>query len=165
MAQQLALGIGRQAAGLGDADGDIARGQQVRDPPVIDMLHHKHHLRRFGAQGPQQRRQQAELDVIGQADAKGHGADRRIEIMGKAQRRRQRVQGRRQMQDKLLGPRRGLHTMADTDKQRVVEQRAQAVEGRTDRGLAEKQLLCHTRYVALEHQRFKDHHQVDVGLA
>ena len=37
------------------------------------------------AQGAQQRWQQAEFDVIRQADAKGHGADGRVEIVGQAQ--------------------------------------------------------------------------------
>ncbi|MCY1561312.1 hypothetical protein D9M68_985480 [compost metagenome] len=84
MPQQLAFGIGWQAAGLADADRDITGGQQVGNAPVIDMLNHEHHLRRFLAQGAQQRRQQAELDVIRQPDAKGHGAAGRIKIMGQA---------------------------------------------------------------------------------
>ena len=41
----------------------------------------------------------------------------------------------------------------------------QAVEGRTDGGLPEKQLLRHPGHVAFEHQGFKAHHQIDVGLA
>ncbi|MOA14079.1 hypothetical protein D3C78_1341600 [compost metagenome] len=87
--QQFALGIGRQAPGLADADRDITRCEQIGDAPVIDVLHHEHHVRRFLAQRTQQRRQQAELDVIGQTDAKGHGAHGRIEIAGQTQRDRQ----------------------------------------------------------------------------
>ena len=163
--QQLALGIRRQPAGLGDADGNVARSQQVGNAPVVHMLHHKHHLWRFLAQGAQQGWQQAELHVIGQADAESHGADGRVEIMGQAQGRRQGIQGRRQVLDDLLGARRRLHAMAHTNKQRVVEQGTQAVEGRADGRLAEKQLLRHPRHIALEHQCFEDHHQVDIGLA
>ncbi|MNP72791.1 hypothetical protein D3C76_1694090 [compost metagenome] len=65
----------------------------------------------------------------------------------------------------LLSPRRGLHAMADTYEQRIVEHGTQAVERRTDGRLTEEQLLSHLGDVAFQHQRFKHHHQVDVSLA
>ncbi|MCY1450054.1 hypothetical protein D9M71_668350 [compost metagenome] len=84
-AQHLALGIGRQPPSLADADRHVTRRQQVRNPPVIDMLHDHHHIRCLHPQRPQQRRQQPRLDVIGQTDAEGHLAGLRIEIVGQAE--------------------------------------------------------------------------------
>src|SRR3990167_585528 len=55
--------------------------------------------------------------------------------------------------------------MADANEQWIVEHRPQTVKRGTDGRLAEKQLLRHTRDVALKHQRFEHHHQVDVSLA
>jgi len=163
--QQLALGIGRQATGLADTHRDIARRQQVGNPPVIDMLHNEHHVGRFLAQRSKQWRQQAELDIVGQPDAERHRAAGRVKIMGQAQGYGQRIQRWRQVPDDLLGPCRRLHAMAYAYEQRIIEHRTQAVECRTDGRLTEKQLLRHPSDIALEHQRFEYHHQVDIRLA
>ncbi|MDT4878207.1 hypothetical protein FQZ97_1137860 [compost metagenome] len=55
--------------------------------------------------------------------------------------------------------------MTDTHEQRVVEQRAQAIERRADGGLDQEELFRGAGDIAFLHQRLEHHHQVDVGLA
>ncbi|MNL10596.1 hypothetical protein D3C87_1314000 [compost metagenome] len=69
------------------------------------------------------------------------------------------------MPEDLFSPCRRFHAMTDANEQRVIEHRTQAIERRADGRLTEKQLLRHLGDIALKHQRFKHHHQVDVGLA
>ncbi|MOA55471.1 hypothetical protein D3C78_1792680 [compost metagenome] len=69
------------------------------------------------------------------------------------------------MPDDFLGPGRRLHAVADANEQRVVEHLAQTIEGRADGRLAQEQFFRHPCHVTLKHQRFENHHQVDVGLA
>ncbi|EPN55670.1 hypothetical protein A245_22944 [Pseudomonas syringae pv. actinidiae ICMP 19096] len=165
VAQRLALGIGRQLAGQTDTDGDVAGHQHLGNIQVIDVLDHNHHPRRFLADGLEHGWQQAEFDVIAQADAEGHLADRRLEIGGQAQRRGHGVQRRREVLENFMGAGGGLHAMANPDEQRVIEQVAQAVQGGADRGLAEEQLFRCAGHVTFLHQGLKDDHQIDVGLA
>ncbi|MNV86243.1 hypothetical protein D3C71_1802580 [compost metagenome] len=61
-----------------------------------------------------------------------------------------------------MGPGRGLHAAAGAHEQRVVEQVAQARQGRADGGLAEEQFFRGTGHAALVHQRFEHDQQVEV---
>ncbi|CRM52155.1 Cell wall-associated polypeptide CWBP200 [Pseudomonas sp. 58 R 3] len=82
--QLLALGIGRQFGGVADAHGNLATGQQRRHQQVIGAAHHHDDPRCLFAQLAEQRREQAELGIVGQADAKHCATGGRVEILGAA---------------------------------------------------------------------------------
>ena len=156
------LGIGRQFLGIAHRHGDLAGGQHAGGGQVVHPAHHQGGARCLDADTPEQRRQQGEFDVVGEADAKYPVGAGRLETLGPAHRAGDLVQRRRQQGGDLLGPRRGFHAAPGADEQRIVEQGAQPCQGRADRRLAEKQLFRGTGDAALEHQGLEHDEQVEV---
>ncbi|MNG16249.1 hypothetical protein D3C84_1001430 [compost metagenome] len=114
---------------------------------------------------PQQRRKQAKLGIVGEADAEHLATAGRVELPCTAHRTGNGIQGRTQFLEDGLRPGRRLHAASLADQQRIVEEVAQARQRGAHRGLAEEELLSHARHVLLEHQGFEHHQQVEVDAA
>ncbi|MCY1437228.1 hypothetical protein D9M71_533820 [compost metagenome] len=132
---------------------------------VVGAADHQHHAGRLGAQALDQGRQQAELDIVGQADAEHRRAGRRVEVGGAADRGGDGVQRRGEQGEDLLRPRGRLHLPSAAHEQRVVEQAAQARQRGADRRLAEEQLFRRAGHAAFVHQRLEDDQQVEIDAA
>jgi len=102
------------------------------------------------------------LAVVRQADAEHRIAGGGVELGGAADRSGNRIQCWRQQGEDLVGPCGRLHAAAGAHEQRVVEQVAQARQGRADGRLAEEQFFRGAGHTALMHQRFKHDQQVEV---
>ena len=122
-------------------------------------------MRRHLAQMGQQRRQQAAFDVVGHAQAKHRATGAGVEVVDLAQGIGQAVQRRAQPFENGQGARRGLHRPTAAHQQGIVEELPQAYQGGADGRLAEKELFRGAGEVALMHQAFEHHQQVQVDAA
>ncbi|MCY1180450.1 hypothetical protein D9M73_208930 [compost metagenome] len=134
--------------------------QQEVDPP-----HHDHHLRRFLADPPEQGREQAELGVVGEADAEGVAVGRGVEFTGPADRAGNDVHRRLQFPEYLQGALGRLEGAAVAHQQRIAEQVAQSRQRMTDRWLAQVQTLGRPGDVLFGEQGVEDHQQVEVDAS